>query len=240
MIRIGILGYAGRMGQAIAAEVAASDQCVLAGGADRAIPPELANIEGAVFSGDVEDIIRVSDVTINFTLAEATPGFAQIAAQYGKPFVTGVTGLEEWQIGVLKQVAAKIPVLYAPNTSLSLAAMKQLATLAAKLLKDLDYDVHIHDEHHRMKRDAPSGTAIALGEAVEHGNDGNKKPAYSAVRAGAIVGNHEVAFVGQGEIIRLQHQVTDRHIFARGALQAALWLHGKPAGMYGMEDVLGI
>jgi 4-hydroxy-tetrahydrodipicolinate reductase len=119
-------------------------------------------------------------------------------------------------------------------------AMKQITTLAARLLGSFDYDVNIHDEHHSNKKDAPSGTAKALGETVLRGNGGKKTPTYSSVRAGAIVGNHEVAFVGQGEIICLQHSVTDRRIFARGALQAALWLYGKPAGMYGMEDVVEI
>ena len=165
----------------------------------------------------------------------------RLAAKHKKPFVCGVTGLEPRRaLEVIKQAATKIPVLYAPNTSLSLAVMKQVTALAAKLLGTFDYDVSILDEHHRMKKDAPSGTARTLGEAVLRGNGGKKTPSYAAVRAGAIVGEHEVAFVGQGEIIRLRHSVTDRRIFARGAVQAALWLHGKPAGFYGMEDVLGI
>lgn len=241
MIRIGILGYAGRMGQAIAAEIAAAgDACVLVGGADHAIKPDIKKTEGVLVTPNAEEVIAISDVVINFTLAAATPGFAQLAVKHKKPFMTGVTGLSAEQIDSLKQAAKHIPLLFAPNTSLSLVVMKQITTLAAKLLGGLDYDVAILDEHHRAKVDAPSGTAKALGEAVTHGNGGKKKPTFSAVRAGAIVGNHEVAFVGQGEIIRLQHQVTDRRIFARGAVQAALWLHGKPAGFYGMEDVLGV
>jgi 4-hydroxy-tetrahydrodipicolinate reductase len=154
--------------------------------------------------------------------------------------MTGVTGLDNKGIEALKHAAKTIPLLYAPNTSLSLAAMKQITALTAKLLADFDYDVNIHDEHHRMKKDAPSGTALALGEAVVRSNGGKHKPTYSSMRAGAIVGNHEVAFVGHGEIIRLQHQVSDRRVFAKGALRAALWLHGKPTGFYGMDNVLGI
>jgi 4-hydroxy-tetrahydrodipicolinate reductase len=240
MIKIGILGYAGRMGQAIAIEVAASDRCVLAGGVVRAITPDYKKAEGILITPHADEVIAISDVVIDFTLAEATPGYARLAATHKKPFMSGVTGLGADGLEVLKHAAKTIPVLYAPNTSVSLVAMKQITALAAKLLGPFDYDVNIHDEHHRMKKDAPSGTAKALGEAVARGNGGKKTPSYSSLRAGAIVGNHEVAFVGQGEIIRLQHQVTDRRIFAKGALQAALWLTGKPAGMYGMEDVVGI
>jgi len=240
MIKIGILGYAGRMGQLIADEVRANDACTLVGGADRAITPAYKKAEGILLTPHADEVIAISDVVINFTLAEATPGFAQLAATHKKAFVTGATGLDDRQLETLKQAAKQIPLLYAPNTSVSLAVMKRVTELAAKLLGPLDYDVHIHDQHHRAKKDAPSGTAVALGEAVARGNGGKKKPAYSATRAGAIVGEHEVGFIGQGEIIRLHHSVTDRRIFARGALQAALWLHGKPAGFYGMGDVLNI
>jgi len=240
MIKIGILGYAGRMGQLIAEEVAANGACKLVGGADRILKPDQKKSEGVLLTANAEEVIAISDVVINFTIAEATPDFAKLAVKHKKAFMTGATGLNAKGVDALKQAAKDIPLLYAPNTSLSLAAMKQITTLAAKLLGSFDYDVHIHDEHHRMKKDAPSGTATALGEAVTRGNGGKKKPAFSAVRAGAIVGNHEIAFIGQGETIRLQHSVTDRRLFARGAVEAAVWLNGKPAGFYGMDDVLGI
>ena len=240
MIKIGILGIGGRMGQLIAEEVAASDKCMLAGGADREIKSGLKQYEGAILTTKPDEVIAISDVVINFTLAEATPEFAKLAATHKKAFMTGVTGLDDKGIEALKHAAKTIPLLYAPNTSLSLAAMKQITALAAKLLADFDYDVNIHDEHHRLKKDAPSGTALALGETVTRVNGGKHKPAYSSLRAGAIVGNHEVAFVGHGEIIRLQHQVSDRRVFAKGAVRAAQWLIGKPAGLYGMNDVLGV
>ena len=118
--------------------------------------------------------------------------------------------------------------------------MKQVVTLAAKLLKDHDYDISILDRHHRMKKDAPSGTAKTLGEAVLAGNKNSKQPAYSDIRAGAIVGEHEVSFVGQGETISLQHSVTDRDIFAHGAIEADLWVTSKAPGLYSMDDVLGV
>lgn len=239
MLRIGILGYGGRMGQAIAHEVAANEACTLVGAADRVIKPEHKR-EGVLLTTKPDEVIAISDVVIDFTLADAMPSHAELAAKHGKAFVSGVTGIDAKALEVLKQASKKIPLLYSANTSLSLAAMKRITELAAKLLGNFDYDVHIHDEHHRMKQDAPSGTAKALGDAVAYGNGGKKAPAYSSVRAGHIVGNHEVAFVGNGEIIRLQHIVTDRSLFARGAVQAALWLHGKKPGYYGMDDVLGI
>jgi 4-hydroxy-tetrahydrodipicolinate reductase len=238
-LRIGIIGYAGRMGQAIAGEIAANEACMLAGGVilEGQTAPAVA---GAIISSKADDVIAVSDVVIDFTLAEAVPGNAKLVAAHKKPYVCGVTGLSAEGMEAIKSAAAKIPALYASNTSVSLVAMKQITALAAKLLADFDYDVSILDEHHRMKKDAPSGTAKTLGEAVLRGNAGKKTPSYAAIRAGAIVGEHEVDFVGQGEIIRLRHSVTDRRIFARGAVQAAVWLHGKPAGFYGMEDVIGL
>ncbi len=239
MIRIGLLGYSGRMGQAIAEEIAANDACTLAGGVVRTMQPEYKKTESALITTEAKEVIAISDVVIDFTLADATPDYVRLAATHGKPFVSGTTGLSDEGIAALKEAAKKIPVLYAPNTSLSLAAMKQITTLAAKLLGNFNYDVAILDEHHSMKKDSPSGTAKALGEAILRGNGGKKQPSYTAIRAGQIVGNHEVVFAGNGEIIRLQHSVTDRAIFARGAVQAALWLHGKAAGFYGMDDVLG-
>jgi len=238
MIKIGLLGYAGRMGQAIAAEIAASAACELAGGVVRELKPEYKKSK-LLITTKADDVIAISDVAVDFTFAAATIPYAKLAAAHNKPFMTGTTGLAAKDLDELKKLAKKIPVLAAPNTSLSLAAMKQLTTLAAKLLGNMDYDIAIRDEHHRMKKDMPSGTARSLGAAVARGN-AKKQASFASIRAGHIIGEHEVIFAGPGETIRLHHSVSDRAIFARGALQAALWLHGKPAGFYGMEDVLGI
>lgn len=239
MIKIGLLGYSGRMGQAIAVEIAASNQCVLASAAVRNEKPEYKQADFLI-STNIDDVIAACDVVIDFTLPEITHNNMQASLRHNKPFVCGTTGLSTETIHELKKAAQQIPLLYAPNTSLSLAVMKQITTLAAKLLSHHDYDIAITDEHHRMKKDAPSGTAKALGEAVNHGNQGAKEPLFSAIRAGHIIGNHEVIFTGNGETIRLHHAVTDRAIFARGALQAALWLHNKPAGFYSMDNVVGV
>jgi len=240
MIRIGLLGYSGRMGHAIAEEISGSKACKLVGGVVRQMKPEHKKIKDILLTTDAEEVIKASDVVIDFTFALATPGYAQLAAAKGKPFVSGTTGLSTEGMAALKTAAKKIPLLYAPNTSLSLAVMKQVTKLAAELLSGLDYDIAITDEHHRMKKDMPSGTAKALGEAVLKGNEGEKQPTYASIRAGHIIGNHEVGFFGEGEVIRLHHSVTDRRIFARGAVQAALWLMGKPKGFYSMDNVLGI
>ncbi len=238
MIHIGLLGYAGRMGQQIAAVIAERDSCQLVAGLVRegkAAPKADGEV---LLSPNPDEVVATSDIIIDFTLASATPDFVRLAAKHRKAFVSGTTGMDAAGITALREAAKTIPVLYAPNTSLSLAAMKQITALAAKLLGRFDYDVAILDEHHRHKKDAPSGTAKALGEAVQSGNGGLKTPSYAAIRAGEIVGEHEIVFAGAGELIRLRHSVTDRRIFAQGAVDAALWLHGKPAGFYGMDDVL--
>lgn len=242
MIRVGILGYHGRMGQLIAHEIAAHKGrgCVLVGGADHTFHDDVLKPEGVLLSTRAEEVVAISDVVIDFTVAEATPQHAQLAAKHGKAFMSGTTGLSEDGAAILHQAATQIPLLYARNTSLSLAATKRVAALAAKLLARFDYDISILDEHHRMKKDAPSGTALVLGEAIKNANGGIRQPSYAAIRSGSIVGEHEVQFAGDGESIRIRHSVTDRSIFARGAVQAALWLHGKPKGFYGMDDVLGI
>lgn len=240
MIRVGILGYNGRMGQLIAEQAMANETCILAGGADREINAKTKKHEGVLVATNPDEVIAISDVVIDFTSADSTPEHARRAAAHGKAFMSGTTGISAEGAAVLKKAAEQIPLLYAPNTSLSLAATKRIVSLAAKLLGKFDYDVAILDEHHNRKKDAPSGTALALGEAVMVGNGGAKHPSYAAIRAGYIVGEHETIFAGDGEIIRIHHSVTDRSIFARGALQAALWLAGKSKGFYGMDDVLGL
>jgi 4-hydroxy-tetrahydrodipicolinate reductase len=240
MIKIGIFGYNGRMGQLIAEEVAAHEACTLAGGLVRSIKPDFKKPEEILITTNPDELAAISDILIDVTIAESTPSLAAIAAAHGKPFMCCTTGLTPDAEKTLADTAKKIPVLHGTNTSLSLAAMRRVVELAANLLGDFDYDVVITEEHHRMKKDAPSGTAKTLGAAVTRGNDGKKTPTFHSIRAGGIVGDHEVVFAGQGETIRLRHSVTDRRIFARGAVQAALWLHNKPSGLYGMEDVLGV
>ena len=240
-VRIGIVGFAGRMGQAIARAVEENPDAELVGGVDRAITPKLKEqYSKLIVTEKAEDLFPKCDVIVDFSAPSATASIALLAAQNGKALMCGTTGLDDAGKAAHNEAAKKVPVLYTTNTSLSLVVMKQLVKMAAHMLRDQDYDVSILDKHHRAKKDAPSGTAKTLGEYVVAGNDGKHPPAFAAIRAGFIVGEHEVQYSGQGEIITLSHSVTDRGVFARGAVQAAIWLHGKAPGLYTMDDVLGV
>jgi len=205
MTRIFVLGHKGRMGSHVVDDIGTRANCTYV------------------------ETMADADVVIDFTRADATPALVAEAVALKKPYVCCTTGLD---VTPLKAAAATIPVLYAANTSLSLAVAKRATALMAQMLKPHGYDVAIHEEHHIHKKDAPSGTAKALGDAV------GGPVAYSSVRAGNIVGEHDVLFAGLDETIRLHHSVTDRRVFARGAVTAALWLAGKPSGFYSMDDVL--
>lgn len=237
-LRLGILGFNGRMGQLLVSEALRRSDCKLSALYWRQAKYG-AHLPPCLVSTDLDEVLAACDIAVELTTPDAAVIFAGKAAEHGRPLVTGTTGLNDAQQKILESAAQSIPLLQAPNTSLSLAVTKQIVTLAARLLRGRDYDTGIGDRHHRHKKDAPSGTAKALGAAVLAG-DPEREPAYAALRLGAIVGEHEVIFAGQGEIIRIQHSVTDRAIFARGALDAALWLHGKPPGFYGMNDVLSL
>lgn len=238
-LRIGILGFGGRMGQLLVDSTLAHPRCQLAALYWRQTKIGVELPPNCLVSNDLDAVIDASDVVIEFTTPEAAAVFAAHTAQRGKALVTGTTGLQTAQQDVIVAASRQIPVLQAPNTSLSLAVAKQVTALAAKLLAAHDYDIGVTDWHHKHKKDAPSGTAKALGAAVTAGNP-KAQPVYAAQRLGNIVGEHEVMFAGDGEILTLHHSVTDRAIFARGALSAALWLHGRPVGLYGMGDVLNL
>ena len=171
--------------------------------------------------------------------------------------LVGATGFDLETRAVLEAAAARVAVLIAPNTSIGVAVLNRLVALAAAALQE-GYDVEVSEAHHRMKRDAPSGTALAFGETVarahgkalsdlavyeRHGAAEPRAPGsigFAVVRAGDIVGEHTVTFAAAGERVELTHRATDRLIFARGALRAAEWLIGRPPGLYGMADVLGL
>jgi len=237
--KIGILGFTGRMGQLLVQETLARPDCEIAALYWREEKAGFAVPANCLVSTDLDTVIAASDVLIEFTTPESSATFAAAIARQGKKLVTGTTGLDAPQQTTILAAAQQTAILQAPNTSLSLAVAKQMATLAAKLLAGHGYDVGINDAHHKHKKDSPSGTAKALGAAVSAG-DSTIQPHYAAQRLGNIVGEHQVLFVGDGEILAINHSVTDRAIFARGALAAAAWLTGKPAGLYGMNDVLGL
>jgi 4-hydroxy-tetrahydrodipicolinate reductase len=214
--------------------------------------------DGAVLvSSDAAAALRVAKVAVDFSLPLAVGAHVTACAAAGVPLLIGSTGWDAATRVLVEAAATRIPVLVAPNTSTGVTVMRSLVSLAARALGE-HYDVEISEAHHRMKRDAPSGTALALGETVasarrrslaelatftRHGDAGPRTPGsigFSVTRAGDIVGEHTVLFADDGERIEITHRATDRAAFARGALRAAAWLLDRPAGLYQMSDALGL
>ncbi|NCC53378.1 MAG: 4-hydroxy-tetrahydrodipicolinate reductase [Spartobacteria bacterium] len=207
---------------------------------------------------DLETAAKGADILIDFTHHTATVENARRCADWGTAMVIGTTGLSEDEMATIAGCAKTTPIVVAPNMSLGMNLLFCLVTEAARALKDKGYDIEIIERHHRLKKDAPSGTAIGLGQAAakglawdltkvaKHGREGliGERPAkeigFHAVRGGDIVGDHTVLFAADGECVELSHRATSRETFALGALQAATWLPGKPAGLYSMRDVLGL
>jgi 4-hydroxy-tetrahydrodipicolinate reductase len=229
-IGIELFGASGRMGRAIASVAA-----------DR---------------NDVEIVAQGGDVFVDFTAPEALEANLARALAAGKPILVGTTGLGDDHRALLDAAAAEIAVIHAPNTSLGVNLLRHLVEEAATRL-GTDWDIEIVEMHHRMKRDAPSGTALLLGAAAAKGRgttlpavggfdrmQGGEREAgsigFAVLRGGSVTGDHQVVFAGEGERLELGHRADSRLIFARGAIAAALWLAGKPAGRYAMADVLGL
>lgn len=238
MTKIGILGAAGRMGRAIAA--AAEEAGVpIAGGLDRDM-------------GDVAALAEAADVLVDFSSPDALAGHLAAARAAATPILIGTTGLGAEADGAIAAAAAEIAVLQAANTSLGVNLLAALVEQAAARLGP-DWDIEILEMHHRHKLDAPSGTALLLGEAAARGRGhsldpvtdrgGRREPGaigFASLRGGSVAGDHLVVLAGEGERIELGHRAETRAIFARGALRAALWLAGRPAGRYRMADMLGL
>lgn len=199
-----------------------------------------------------------ADVAIDFSIPDATARHAAELAEQGIPLVVGTTGLNAEQTDAVDRAAAAIPLVWAPNMSLGVNLLLVLAEQTARALRGKGYDVEILERHHRLKKDAPSGTALGLGEAVargwevrleevaRHGREGlvgerpDREIGFHAIRGGDIVGDHTLLFAADGECIELSHRATSRDTFAAGALQAAAWVMDRPPGRYAMKDVLGL
>jgi 4-hydroxy-tetrahydrodipicolinate reductase len=212
---------------------------------------------GVVITADPGASLKAAGVAVDFSLPQCVAANVRACALAGVPILIGTTGFDAATRSILERTAKDIPVLIAPNTSVGVSVVAKLVAMAASGLGP-SYDVEIFEAHHRMKRDAPSGTALALGEAVAgaRGRDleevaiydrtGQSAPpapgsiGFSSLRAGDIVGEHTVTFAAAGERVEITHRASDRITFARGALRAAEWLIGRPAGLYGMQDVLGL
>ena len=238
-LSLAIHGAAGRLGAAVLKLALASPACSVVGAtvSPRSdLPGRPVEPEGAVRFGVALEpaAMPAETVVLELSRVEVLPAHAQQAAAEGWPLVVGVTGLDAPAEAALAEAAKQIPVLLAPNFSLGIALLKRLAQEAAHALGP-EFDGAILDVHHRHKRDAPSGTARALADALE--GAGRSVPIVSQ-RVGEVIGDHTLTFAGPGERFELRHQAEDRVLFARGALAAAKFLQGRAPGTYTMDDVL--
>ena len=256
-MKIGVTGCTGRVGKLIIQELLSAQWggLELAGGHARDTSKLSANY---FVTDDATELFEKSDAVIDFTLPDATMAHAKIAAKTNTPLIIGTTGLSADQEAKLQNAAQNAPIIYAANMSVGVNLLLALVEKAAASLGPDNWDIEIFESHHKHKIDAPSGTALAIGKAAASGRnvdlddvkqtarDGvtgereNGKIGFSVARGGDVVGEHTAYFYSAGERIELSHIATNRALFARGALQAAKWINGKPNGLYSMQDVLGL
>lgn len=264
-MNIGIVGAAGRMGQMLLAAVMATPGARIVGGVDRADHPEqgedLGTLAGAAPTGlplgsDLDALVIASDVVVDFSTPATLLLVAPLVARHGKGYVVGTTGLGIPQHEALATAAQMVPVVQAANMSIGVNLLLGLVGQAAATLGP-EYDIEIVEMHHRHKVDAPSGTALALGEVAAaargvsldamavRSRDGEvgARPqgaiGFATLRGGDVVGDHTVIFAGDGERLELTHKASSRAVFVRGAVRAAMWTKGRAPGLYGMRHVLG-
>ncbi len=265
-IRIGVSGAAGRMGRALVRAAAESGNCTLVAALEHAGHTALGEDAGRLAGLDAAGVpvsaaedafFAAADVVIEFTSPEATARHAAMAAATGTGIVIGTTGLDRAQSDAVGRAGRAVPVVLAANMSLGVNLLLHLVKTAATALGP-DWDIEIMEMHHDAKRDAPSGTALALGKAAAAGRgidhetaavrarDGDTGPrergtiGYGVLRGGDVVGDHTVLFAGAGERLELGHRAQDRAIFARGAVHAAVWTASRAPGFYGMREVLDL
>lgn len=265
-MKIAIAGAGGRMGRTLVRKVTEAEGLEVSGGLEIVGSPalgedlgKLAGMDplGIVASDDAKAVFAGADVVIDFTLAEATANNALIAAEVGTAFVVGTTGMNDDQQARIEKAATQVAIVQAGNMSLGVNLLMQVTKQVAAAL-GLDWDIEVVESHHRWKVDAPSGTALMLGKAAaegrgqdhdavavggRHGITGEREAGsigYAALRGGNVVGEHQVIFHSDDERLVLGHLANDRALFASGAVRAAAWAGGKPAGMYSMLDVLGL
>ena len=257
--RVAVVGALGRMGERVRAALDAEDALELAAALEAPGHPGIGEsvADDVRVTDDAKRALAGCDVAIDFTVPAATLATLQVAADAGVAYVTGTTGLSRDDRAELAELARRIPILHAPNFSLSVNLLAWLTREAARRLPP-EFDAEIVELHHAAKRDAPSGTALRLAGAVAEGRGveleeklvlerageiGARPPAAIGVqtlRGGDSPGEHSVLFVGQGERLELHHRSHTRDHFARGAVRAALWLIGREPGLYRIEQVLGL
>ena len=243
MIKIAVAGASGRMGQSIIQSIEQSDKTTLGVTLDK--------------GDDLNSVIDQFDVLVDFTRPEATLDYLAVCIASGKSMVIGTTGFDDDGLQMIKDAGTKIPVVFAPNMSVGVNLSLKLLEMAAKVIGE-ESDIEIVEAHHRHKVDAPSGTALKMGEVVAnalgrdlskcavYGREGIEKPrdrqtiGFSTIRGGDVVGEHTVSFFMEGERVEITHKASSRMTFANGAIRASAWLQGKPAGLYSMQDILDI
>jgi 4-hydroxy-tetrahydrodipicolinate reductase len=265
-MKIGIVGAAGRMGQTLIKACLETEGVVLAAAIERKDSPavgkdagEVAGLPrcGLLVADDIGAVIGEVDALIDFTRPEATMANLALCRQHGKHLIIGTTGFTEAQRGEIERAAAEVALVMAPNFSVGVNLTLKLLETAARVMGEYT-DIEIIEAHHRHKVDAPSGTALRMGEVVAralgrdlkdcavYGREGitgerdRKTIGFATLRAGDIVGEHTVMFADEGERVEISHKASSRMTFAKGAVRAALWLEGKPSGLFDMQDVLGL
>lgn len=265
-VRIGVTGAAGRMGRMLVAAVHESEAATLIGATARpgsAVVGEDAGTVagigaiGVAITDDAPALFAAADAVLDFTTPSASVAHAAFAAQGHTALLLGTSGLDADQLGEVRKAARHAPIVWAPNTSVGVNLLLGLVRRAAAALGP-EWDIEIVEMHHRDKVDAPSGTAIALGEAAaegrgvdldthmdsgRHGHTGKREAGrigFAALRGGDVIGEHTVVFAGPAERLELGHRAAGRHIYAAGAVRAALWAVDREPGFYSMADVLGL
>ena len=263
--RVAVAGASGRMGRMLIEAIRASDDCVLAGALDVAASPGVGSdataflglASGVAITADIATGLQNADVLIDFTRPEGTLAHLAVCAERGVKAVIGTTGFNDEQKAEIAAFAKRTAIVMAPNMSVGVNVTLKLLQMAAKAMSE-GYDIEIIEAHHRHKVDAPSGTALKMGEVIaeamgrdlkqcavyaRHGVTGERDPSsigFAAIRGGDIVGDHTVLFAGVGERIEISHKSSNRSGYAQGSLRAVQFLTQHPTGMFDMFDVLGL
>jgi 4-hydroxy-tetrahydrodipicolinate reductase len=264
-IRVAVSGASGRMGHMLIEAITASNDCVLAGALDMPGSPALGQdaaaflgrTSGVHISADLRSALANAQVLIDFTRPEGTMAHLAACRELGVKLVVGTTGLSEAQKAEIAAQAAHLAIVMSPNMSVGVNVMMRLLDVAARALSH-GYDIEVIEAHHRHKVDAPSGTALAMGEVLaaavgrdlkdcgvfaRHGITGERDPSsigFATVRGGSIIGDHTVLFAGTGERIEITHKSDTRANYAQGSLRAVRFLAGRASGLFNMNDVLGL
>ena len=266
MQRVAIHGAAGRMGHALIQACQSAGHLQLTAALERTGSPALGSDAGTMaglpplgvtVTDNLTTALDTFDVLVDFTRPEPSLAALELCRQHGKRLVIGTTGFTAEQRATIEQASRYIPIMLAPNMSVGVNLCLKLLEVAAKVI-GADTDIEIVEAHHRHKVDAPSGTALRMGEVVasalgrdlkdcavwsREGHTGERDPnsiGFSVIRAGDIVGEHTVMFADEGERVEIRHHASSRLTFAKGAMRAAAWLSSQPAGLYDMQDVLGL